>query len=171
VWANVVTQHRESGFLAAERRVVMYSNYPRVLVVEDHQDTLDLFEIVLSELKYQVVTASTVQRALELAESQRFDIFVLDSWLSDGSGIDLCKQIRLTDRTTPILFCSGKAYEKDKEEALKAGAQGYLIKPVHVSELGKEIGKLLSEYRSRVAPLAKNVTRTDSGDLAEYSSI
>jgi two-component system alkaline phosphatase synthesis response regulator PhoP len=144
----------------------MYSNSPRILVVEDHQDTLDLFEVVLSELKYQVVTASTVQRALELAGNQRFDIFVLDCWLSDGSGIDLCRQIRLTDRTTPILFCSGKAYQKDKEEALLAGAQGYLVKPVDLSELGRAIAKLISEYRSRVGPLARDVTRTDSGDLA-----
>jgi two-component system alkaline phosphatase synthesis response regulator PhoP len=107
----------------------MYSNSPRILFVEDHQDTLDLYEVVLSELKYQVVTASSVQRALELVGSQTFDIFVLDSGLFDGSGIDLCKQIRLTNRSTPILFCSGKAYEKDKEEALLAGAQGYLISP------------------------------------------
>jgi DNA-binding response OmpR family regulator len=144
----------------------VYSNSPRILFVEDHQDTLDLFEVVLSELNYQVVTASSVERALELAGNQRFDIFVLDSWLSDGSGIDLCKQIRLTDRTTPILFCSGKAYEKDKEEALVAGAQGYLIKPVDMSELGETIARLISEYRSLAAPLSHDVRRTDSGDLA-----
>jgi two-component system alkaline phosphatase synthesis response regulator PhoP len=142
----------------------MYS--PRILFVEDHQDTLDLFEVVLSELKYQVVTASSVERALELAGSQPFDIFVLDSWLTDGSGIDLCKQIRLTDRTTPILFCSGKAYEKDKEEALVAGAQGYLTKPVDFSELGETIANLISEYRRLAAPLSQDVSRADSGNLA-----
>jgi two-component system, OmpR family, alkaline phosphatase synthesis response regulator PhoP len=142
----------------------MYS--PRILFVEDHQDTLDLFEVVLSELKYQVVTASSVERALELAGSQPFDIFVLDSWLTDGSGIDLCKQIRLTDRTTPILFCSGKAYEKDKEEALVAGAQGYLTKPVDISELGETIANLISEYRRLAAPLSQDVSRADSGNLA-----
>jgi DNA-binding response OmpR family regulator len=143
----------------------MHSKSPKILFVEDDQDTLELFEVVLSALEYQVVTASGVQRALELAKYQRFDIYVLDSLLSDGSGLDLCRQIRLTDRTTPILFCSGKAYEKDKEEALKAGAQGYLIKPVDISELGKAIAKLISESRSLLEPLARDVNPKDSGDL------
>jgi DNA-binding response OmpR family regulator len=152
-------------FLAG-KQVYMYSNPPRVLFVEDHQDTLDLFEMMLSQLNYEVVTASNVERALRLAKDERFDIFVLDAWLSDGSGIDLCKQIREMDHTTPILFCSALAYEKDKQEALKAGAQGYLVKPVGLAAMSETVAELLSEARRKVAPFIESeTTRKDSGDL------
>ena len=148
----------------------MYSNAPRILCVEDHQDTLDLFVIVLSQLDYEVVTASTVQQALEAAKSQHFDLLVLDCRLCDGSGIDLCKRIRETDKTTPILFCSALAYEKNKQEALNAGAQGYLVKPVSVSQMCETVAQLISVSRQAM-PLVHSEMRKDSGDLAPSMAV
>jgi DNA-binding response OmpR family regulator len=108
---------------------------PRILFVEDHEDTRELLALILRDFHYDVATAATIDESLELAKSNQFNLFILDSWLIDGSGIDLCKQIRQFDDRTPILFYSGAAYEKDKHLAMSSGAQGYLIKPADVPEL------------------------------------
>jgi len=142
----------------------------KILCVEDHQDTLDLFVLVLSQLNYEVVSASTVAEALEATRKQTFDLLILDSHLSDGTGTDLCRRIRENDKTTPILFCSADAYEKNREEALNAGAQAYLVKPVTITEMSNSIREMLSSSGRRVAPIAANQTHKDSGDVAAPGS-
>lgn len=149
----------------------MPSDPLKILFVDDHQDTLDLFVIVLSQLNYEVVTASSVERAIAAAKGQRFDLLVLDSRLGDGSGVDLCRHIRKTDQTMPILFCSGLAYEKDKQEALNAGAQGYLVKPVTVSQLCDAVAELIGTARRQTAPLVHVEKRNDSGDLTASMAV
>jgi DNA-binding response OmpR family regulator len=69
---------------------------------------------------------------------------VIDNWMSGGSGVDLCKKLREFDTWTPILFYSGAAFERDKQEALAAGAQGYLVKPTGPDELIAEVGRIVS---------------------------
>ena len=119
---------------------------PRILFVDDHQDTLDLFAFVLSQ-NYEVVTASTITGAMNEATSRQFDLMVLDSHLKDGSGVDLCKKIRETDQTTPIIFCSGLAYEQNKLEAFIAGAQAYLVKPVSIDRICETVHDLIFKSR------------------------
>src|SRR4029079_16268398 len=101
-------------------------NTPRVLYIEDHDDTRELVTLVLEQRSFEVVTGSTIQSGIKLAASQDFDLYLLDSWLPDGSGLYLCPQIREFDKVTPILFYSAAAYEIDKDLAIKSGAQAYL---------------------------------------------
>src|SRR5215204_641757 len=122
-------------------------NAPRVLYIEDHDDTRELVTLVLEQRSYEVVTGSTIASGVALAETQDFDLYLLDSWLPDGSGLDLCKQIRKFDKATPILFYSAAAYEIDREQALKSGAQAYLVKPSHPSELCSMVSSLLHSNR------------------------
>jgi len=121
------------------------SSKNKILLVEDHEDTSDLMVLILSQLNYDVVTTTTVAGALSLAESFNFDLFVLDSLLSDGTGTDLCRQLRLRDALTPILFYSARAFDQDKNEALSAGAQKYLVKPVDAAVFSRAVSELLSE--------------------------
>src|ERR1044072_7706593 len=95
---------------------------PKILVVEDHDDTRDLITLLL-EPYYDVITSSSVAESLKLITSDNFNLFIFDSWLLDGSGIDLCEKVREFDLCTPILFYSAAAYEADKNLALNAGAQ------------------------------------------------
>ncbi|HYV13644.1 MAG TPA: response regulator [Pyrinomonadaceae bacterium] len=126
----------------------MYSqNAPRVLYVEDHEDTRELVTLVLEQKSYEVVTGSTIKSGVALAYSQKFDLYLLDSWLPDGSGLELCRMIREFDKATPILFYSAAAYEIDRVEALKSGAQAYLIKPSHPSELCSLVTSLIEGHR------------------------
>ena len=121
-------------------------NTRRVLYIEDHEDTRELVTLVLEQKSYEVVTGATIASGVALAGSEQFDLYLLDSWLPDGSGLDLCKQIRQFDPVTPILFYSAAAYEADREQALRSGAQAYLVKPSHPSELCRLVTTLIESH-------------------------
>ena len=107
----------------------------RILYIEDHADTRELVTLLLAQKSYEVVTGATIETGVALAGASEYDLYLLDSWLPDGSGLDLCKQIRQFDQKTPILFYSAAAYAADSDLALKCGAQAYLVKPSQPSEL------------------------------------
>ena len=123
----------------------MQLNKRRVLYVEDHEDTRELITIVLRQRDFEVANAHTVDLGVRLASEERFDLYLLDSWLPDGSGLDLCRRIRKFDQVTRILFYSAAAYEADKNMALGAGAQAYLIKPSQTSELCDLVSSLIDK--------------------------
>jgi len=116
----------------------------KILLVEDHEDTSELMVLLLNQLNYEVATAASISGALGLAESADFDLFVLDSLLPDGTGTELCKHIRERNNSTPILFYSAMAFEHDKNEALLAGAQRYLVKPVDFDVFSRTVAEMLN---------------------------
>lgn len=124
-------------------------NKRRILYVEDHEDTRELVVLVLNQQDYEVTTAESISSAIELAFLNKYDLYLLDSWLPDGSGLELCRSIREFDERTPILFYSAAAYEVDRELALKSGAQGYLVKPTQNSELCDLVSLLIEGSGAR----------------------
>ena len=128
---------------------------PRVLYIEDHEDTRELVTIVLEQRSYEVVTGSTIASGVALAGSEHFDLYLLDSWLPDGSGLDLCRRIREFDKVTPILFYSAAAYEMDRADALQSGAQAYLVKPSQPSELCNLVTSLIESDQASVSRASK----------------
>jgi two-component system phosphate regulon response regulator PhoB len=116
----------------------------RILYIEDHEDIRDMVTIVLEQQNYEVITAATMAGGVGLATKEHFDLYLLDSRLPDGSGVDLCRELRSFDQRTPILFYSAAAYEVDKKIALDCGAQGYLIKPSANGDLCKLVETLIS---------------------------
>jgi DNA-binding response OmpR family regulator len=128
--------------------------HPRVLYIEDHADTRELVTLLLAQKSYEVITGSTIKSGIALAASEEFDLYLLDSWLPDGSGLELCQQIRQFDKTTPILFYSAAAYNTDCDMALKCGAQAYLVKPSHPSELCELVTDLIEHSGQRSRSIA-----------------
>ena len=126
---------------------MLNTNTPRVLYIEDHEDTRELVTLVREQKCVEVVTGTTIRSGVALAGSQDFDLYLLDSWLPDGSGLELCRRIREFDQETPIVFYSAAAYEIDRVEAIKSGAQAYLIKPSHPSELCNLVTSLIESHR------------------------
>jgi DNA-binding response OmpR family regulator len=138
----------------------------RILFAEDHEDTRDLYVFILEKANYEVITTKEISGAMALAAKRKFDLFLLDSRLRDGSGIDLCRRIREINQVTPILFCSALAFPKDKLEALNAGAQHYLVKPVSISLLCQTIAELIAPPRSSMHRMVQSGLKCrDSGDL------
>src|SRR6266446_8133595 len=123
------------------------SSVNRILYMEDDEDTRELVTYLLARSNYEVVPAENYDDALLLARANQFDLYLIDNWMSGGSGIDLCKKLREFNPWTPILFYSGAAYESDKQQAFAAGAQAYLVKPVDNDELIEQVSRLISEPR------------------------
>jgi DNA-binding response OmpR family regulator len=116
----------------------------RILCVDDDEDTCEMMTILLGRLGYRVITTDNLNETQVLLEKGRFDLLILDNKLTDGSGVDLCKQLRQEDSPTPILFVSAKAYEADINEAMEAGAQAYLTKPIDVDSLEQIVSELVA---------------------------
>lgn len=116
----------------------------RVLCVDDDEDTCAMLCGVLGLIDCRVTTATTAAEALELIARERFDLYLLDNWLPGGSGVGLCRDIRRSDPHTPIVFYSGAGLDSEREEALAAGAQVYLIKPGDSAVLVETVRRLLS---------------------------
>ena len=83
----------------------------RVLCVDDHHDTSEMLELLLSREDYEVETASTMQEACELAARKNFDLYVLDRRLPDATGLELCERQHVITPGVPCIFYSGDAYE------------------------------------------------------------
>ena len=119
-----------------------------ILYVEDQEDTRLLIISALETDGYRVVTARTSSAGLMLAQNSRFDLYLIDYMLPDGSGIDLCRAIRSFDPTTPILFLTGVSDPEVRNQAFAAGAQGYILKPANLQEMRAAMAGLIQESRS-----------------------
>ena len=114
---------------------------PRILFVEDHDDTRRMIRLLLGHRGYQVETAESANQCLELAQNKPFDLFLLDYQLQDGNGKELCEKIRAFDADTPILFFSA-SHPRIQQEAVECGAQGFVLKP-DIEALHGEIERAL----------------------------
>lgn len=114
---------------------------PRILSVDDHDDTLSMLRAMLGLSGYELAGASSVAEGLKLAKARDFDLYLLDLKFADGTGRELCERIREFDRETPILFFSG-SHPHIQQEALSCGAQGFVMKP-DFDALRREITRAL----------------------------
>ena len=123
----------------------------RILCTEDDDDTREMLTVLLESLGYEVVCPADPILALEIMQGLHFDLCLLDNWMPGLSGLDLTLKIREFNKTVPILFYSGAAQEADRQQALDAGAQGYLLKPVDMDELIQTINGLIDKSRRAAA--------------------
>jgi two-component system, OmpR family, KDP operon response regulator KdpE len=122
-------------------------NGARILVVDDEPQILRALQMKLRAAGYAVDTATTAQEALMKAGMRPPEAVVLDLLLPDGSGTDVCRELRSWS-TAPILVLSAVGEEKEKIEALDAGADDYVTKPFSGDEL---LARLRAALR-RAAP-------------------
>jgi DNA-binding response OmpR family regulator len=118
----------------------------QVLFVEDTPDTRSLVEFSLESEGFRVTTAETADEGLDLARTKNFALILLDIGLPDKDGLELCREIRRFDQTTPILFYTAFSNLIDEKETESVGAQGCLRKPEDTARLG-EITRNLIEGR------------------------
>lgn len=131
----------------------------RILCVEDNADTSALLKVLLEQDGYEVVGASTVAEASALARGHGFDLYLIDRWLPDGEGIELCRMIRTFDLTTPIVFLTADARETTRAQAMAAGAQGYMVKPGEPGQLEQIIAMLTLKMKSQAGRPPLNYRR------------
>ena len=103
--------------------------FPRVLYAEYNEDACFMLSTILGFSGIELQPVHTLAEALRLAQTEDFDLYLLDTRFPEGSGFDLCRQLRQSNPQTPIIFYSGDAYEADKAKGLAAGAIAYFTKP------------------------------------------
>lgn len=109
-------------------------NKPLILVVEDDTAVKNLMATTLETQNYRYHTASTGAQALTEAVSQNPDVILLDLGLPDMDGVEIIQKVRSWSNV-PIIVISARSEDKDKIDALDAGADDYLTKPFSVEEL------------------------------------
>jgi len=129
----------------------------RILLIEDEQGLIiTLTDRLLSE-GYEVLSAADGKIGFELAQTESFDLIVLDIMLPKKNGYDVARDLRQKGIHTPILMLTAKGETIDKVLGLKLGADDYLTKPFEVIELLARIEALL-----RRSPVHAN-GRSDAG--------
>ena len=121
----------------------------QICLVEDEQKVSAFIRKGLEEQGYIVQIAEDGETARQMFKQNKFDLFILDVMLPDISGVDLCRHVREDDNDVPILMLTALNQVHDKVLGLKAGADDYLVKPFHFSELLARIEALLRRNKNR----------------------
>ncbi|WP_338471995.1 response regulator transcription factor [Niallia sp. XMNu-256] len=106
-----------------------------ILVVEDEEKILRLLELELEYEGYEVGKAADGLEALQIYQSQKWDLILLDVMLPGISGIELLRRIRGQDEYTPVILLTAKSSVEDKVSGLDLGANDYITKPFQIEEL------------------------------------
>ena len=133
-------------------------NGQRILVVDDEQQILRALRTSLRGAGYDVETAETAEGALAAAAMRPPEAVILDLVLPDGTGIDVCRELRRWS-SVPVILLSAIGEEREKVAALDAGADDYVQKPVGIDEL---LARLRAVLR-RTTPAGEPVV--ELGDL------
>ena len=123
-----------------------------VLVVDDEPQILRALQTNLRGAGYEVLTAATAQEALSTAAMRPPDAVILDLVLPDGSGVDVCRELRSWS-SAPVLVLSVVGDEAEKVAALDAGADDYVQKPFGIDELLARLRALLRRAAPSTEPV------------------
>ena len=116
----------------------------RILIVDDEKPICDLIDINLSAAGYNCKAVQDGLKAIDLIESEPFDLILLDIMLPGADGYDIMEYIR--PLKIPVIFITAKHEVKDRVKGLKLGAEDYLVKPFDVVELVARVEVVLRRY-------------------------
>lgn len=117
-----------------------------ILVVDDEKEIADLLEIYLISDGFEVLKAYSAQEGLDIIQTQRVDLVLLDVMMPNMDGLEMCRKIRETNNI-PIIIVSAKTEEIDKIVGLSSGADDYVSKPFNPLELMARVKSQLRRYR------------------------
>lgn len=123
----------------------------RILVVEDERKVAKAIQEGLEGESYSVAIANTGEDGFFLANSERFDLVILDVMLPGRSGIEVLSAMRGRGLKTPVLLLTAKDAIEDRVLGLDAGADDYLVKPFAFAELSARVRALLRRGRPEPA--------------------
>lgn len=136
---------------------VKYNEKQRIMILEDDEDLAEGISMSLNSSDLEFVLCGTVAKAKDMLQQKSFDLLIFDINLPDGSGLELCREIRKSSRI-PIALLTAKDMELDIVKGLECGADDYITKPFSLMVLRARMRALLrrnsgeqkSEYRDNV---------------------
>lgn len=127
----------------------------RILLVEDEQKLSNNIKQSLTEQGFAVDQAFDGEEGLFLADTETYNVIVLDVMLTKMDGVSICRELRRKENNTPILMLTAKSQLVDKVAGLDAGADDYLTKPFEFAELKSRIYALLRRSHNHTETLIK----------------
>jgi CheY-like chemotaxis protein len=123
---------------------------PKVLVVDDVVDNVELLAGALEDLGYEVLKAFSGIEALNIAGSSKPDVIMLDIMMPGIDGIEVCRRLKSNPKlkSIPVIMVSALGEDSDLKMGLEAGAQDYIIKPYNVSVALSQVQIALTRGRS-----------------------
>jgi two-component system, OmpR family, response regulator RegX3 len=153
---------------------------PTILVVEDERTITDPLAEALEREGFAAAVAGTAADALRMAGESRPDLVLLDIGLPDGSGLDVCRELR-RDSDVPVIMLTARGSEADRVAGLELGADDYVVKPFSAREVTARVRAVLrratpsagdGRERIRIGELELDVARhvaTLDGEALELS--
>lgn len=137
----------------------------RILIVDDDVDTLRLVGMMLQRQGYQITAASNGTQGLEKALAERPDLILLDIMMPDMDGYEVTRRLRNNPATssTPILMFTAKTQLDDKVIGFEVGADDYLTKPTHPTELQAHVKALLARTTIKQADESQTESQENPG--------
>jgi two-component system KDP operon response regulator KdpE len=132
-----------------------------ILVVDDEPQIRRVMRTTLVSQGYEVSDARTGDDALDLVRGEKYDLVLLDVNMPGISGLQACREIRLGS-DLPIIMLTVRGSERDKVQALDAGADGYLTKPFSMSEL---LARIRAVLRRTSFPAGMEKKQLQLGDI------
>ncbi|MFZ5596367.1 MAG: response regulator [Bacillota bacterium] len=140
----------------------------KILVVDDEQNILELIRYNLEKEGYSVLTASSGEKALEVARREKPDLVLLDVMLPGFDGLSVCRVLRQNEETKkiPIIMISARGEELDKVLGLEMGADDYVTKPFSNREL---LARIKARLRTRQEDSVK--AEKKEGEIIEHGDL
>jgi DNA-binding response OmpR family regulator len=113
----------------------------RILLVEDHRDTLQALSHLLTHFGHEISVANGAEAALKIMDSKEFDVVLSDIGLPDGSGYDLISEAKRR-RSIKAIALTGFGTDEDIRRGKEAGFDFHLVKPVDFHELRTVLGEI-----------------------------
>ncbi|HOY09840.1 MAG TPA: response regulator transcription factor [Candidatus Omnitrophota bacterium] len=132
----------------------------RVLIIEDEKKVADFVKRGLKENNFSVDIAPDGEEGLFLAESENYDLIILDLMLPKISGIDILQKIRKEGKEVPVICLTAKGDLKDKMEGFNAGTDDYIVKPF-----------MFTELLARIRAVLKRANRTPASTELKYGDL
>lgn len=157
------------------KTIISAERKPRVLAVDDQRDALRLLQIRLQNAGFECVTASDGAGALAALARESVDIIILDVMMPQMDGYEVCRRIKLDERTRdiPVIFLTAKFEMEDKVRGLEVGGHDYLSKPVEQPELlartksALRVKQLQDQLKERIQ-LQQTINQLHQGMLGEH---
>lgn len=137
----------------------MDKRFEKVLVVEDDAQIRNFISFTLKEAGFNYVTAPNAQTAMSILVSQKIDVMLLDLGLPDFDGMEVIKKVR-TWSEIPIIVVSARDQDKEKADALDAGADDFLTKPFSTTEL-----------LARIRVAIRHLNKTTKNDVKQTMTV
>ena len=128
----------------------MQNNKPKILLIDDEPDILELLAMTLSRQGLDSDLASDVSSARKMLQSRRYDACLTDLRLPDGSGMEIVKYIQSSFPATPVAVISAHGNMETAIEALKAGAFDFISKPIELDRLRELVETALAFNSARL---------------------